>query len=204
VAEGPDFRPHRLTNYLVDDGQELSSVVISPDGKHVVYVRGGDADANWPETPPNPASSPVAPKQQIWSVPFSGGEPKPLVEGGDEPAISPKSDVVAFERDDAIWVSPIDGSAPPKRIIAVRGENVSPEWSPDGSRLALFSRRGDHSFIGVFANDSSPILYLSPSTSRDSTPRWSPDGKHIAFTRRPGAGGAPEPAVERSPNPWEI
>src|ERR1019366_4749930 len=48
VAEGPDFRPRRLTNYLADDGQELSSVVISPDGSYVVYVRGGDSDANWP------------------------------------------------------------------------------------------------------------------------------------------------------------
>lgn len=204
VAEGPDFRPRRLTNYQADDGQELSSVVISPDGKYVVYVRGGDSDANWPDTPPNPASSPVAPKQEMWSVSFSGEEPKPLAEDGDEPKISPRSDVVAFEKDGAIWVTPIDGSVQARRLFAARGNSVSPEWSPDGSRLAYVSRRGDHSFIGVFTGDSSPILYLAPSTSRDSSPRWSPDGKRIAFVRRPGAGGAPEPAIERSPNPWEI
>src|SRR3712207_3827546 len=33
VAEGPDFRPRRLTNYAADDGQELTSVSISADGK---------------------------------------------------------------------------------------------------------------------------------------------------------------------------
>lgn len=47
VAEGPDFQPHRLTNYNTDDGQELTSVTISADGKYVVYVRGGDHGSNF-------------------------------------------------------------------------------------------------------------------------------------------------------------
>ena len=42
VAEGPDFKARRLTNYETDDGQELTSLSISADGKYVVYVRGGD------------------------------------------------------------------------------------------------------------------------------------------------------------------
>ncbi|HVF22350.1 MAG TPA: hypothetical protein VM941_04710, partial [Pyrinomonadaceae bacterium] len=47
VAEGPDFKPRRLTNYQTDDGQELTSLSISRDGKYVVYVRGGDHGSNW-------------------------------------------------------------------------------------------------------------------------------------------------------------
>ena len=47
VAEGPDFSARRLTNYVQDDGQELSSVALSPDGKWVIYVRGGDHGSNW-------------------------------------------------------------------------------------------------------------------------------------------------------------
>jgi len=35
VAEGPDFKPRRLTNYENDDGQELTSLSISADGKYV-------------------------------------------------------------------------------------------------------------------------------------------------------------------------
>src|SRR5215213_8985174 len=38
VAEGPDFKARRLTNYENDDGQELTSLSISADGKFVVYV----------------------------------------------------------------------------------------------------------------------------------------------------------------------
>ncbi|MBX5479848.1 MAG: S9 family peptidase [Pyrinomonas methylaliphatogenes] len=204
VAEAPDWRARKLTNYETDDGQEISSLSISPDGRWVVYVRGGDHGANWDDSlPVNPTSSPVPPKVAIWSVPFAGGEPKMLAEG-DEPVISPRGDQVAFVRDRAIWVVPIDGSAPARKLFTARGDNGSPVWSPDGDRLAFVSNRGDHSFIGIYTDERTPILWIAPSTSRDTHPRWSPDGKRIAFIRRPGTGGPPEPILEQRPNRWAI
>src|SRR5678815_4795481 len=96
VAEGPDFKARRLTNYESDDGQELTSLSISADGKYVVYVRGGDHGSNFDSAVGvNPAIEPTQMKVQIWSAPFGGGEPKLLGEG-DEPLISPKSDRVVF------------------------------------------------------------------------------------------------------------
>jgi Tol biopolymer transport system component len=112
VAEGPQFAARRLTAYPSDDGQELTSVSISPDGRHVVYVRGGEHGSNWEVTVPvNPTSSPAGQRVQIWTVPFEGGTPKTLGEG-DSPAISPRGDLVAFERDRQIWVAPVDCSSP--------------------------------------------------------------------------------------------
>jgi dipeptidyl aminopeptidase/acylaminoacyl peptidase len=206
VAEGPDFRARQLTTYRTDDGQELTSVSVSSDGRYVVYVRGGEHGSNWDDLlPVNPASAPVPPKPGLWSVPFGGGEPKLLAEGGDEPQISPRSDVVAFVKDRQLWVVPIDGSQPAKRILAaVRGEPGNPQWSPDASRIAFVSGRGDHAFIGVFANDSTPIVWLAPSTSRDGSARWSPDGTRIAFVRRPGTGGAPDSILVQRHQPWSI
>jgi dipeptidyl aminopeptidase/acylaminoacyl peptidase len=204
VAEGPDFKERRLTNYEIDDGQELTSLSISADGKYVVYVRGGDHGSNFDSSVGvNPAMTTTQMKVQIWSVPFAGGEPK-LLGDGDEPLISPKSERVVFIKERGIWSAPLDGSTPAKRYFYARGDCGEPEWSPDGSRLAFVSNRGDHSFIGVYINDTTPILYLAPSTSRDASPRWSPDGKRIAFVRRPGNGGAPEPALERRPQAWSI
>jgi dipeptidyl aminopeptidase/acylaminoacyl peptidase len=204
IAEGPEFKPRRLTNYETDDGQELTSLSISRDGKYVVYVRGGDHGSNWESSVGvNPAMRATQARVQIWSVPFAGGEPKLLSEG-DEPVISPKSDRVVFLKERAVWSVSIDGATAAKRLFYARGEAGSLEWSPDGSRLAFVSGRGDHSFIGIYTNDATPILYLAPTTSRDSSPRWSPDGKRIAFVRRPGTGGAPEPILGQCPQAWAI
>jgi Tol biopolymer transport system component len=109
-------------------------------------------------------SSPIPPKTQIWSAAFDGGEPK-LLGDAEAPVISPQSDRVLFEKDRTIWVVPINGSQPAKRLFStVRGENGDAQWSPDGARVAFVGNRGDHSFIGVYSNDSTPILWIAPST----------------------------------------
>jgi len=204
VAEGPTFSARQLTHYDRDDGQELSSVAVSANGQWVVYVRGGDHGSNWDDgLPVNVGSNPVAPKVQIFSVPFDGGDPKPIADG-DEPVVSPRSDVVAFVKGGQIWTAPLDGSAPAKALFTARGENSEPRWSPDGSRLAFVTYRGDHSFIGVYTNDSTAITWLTAAFARDRSPRWSPDGRRIAFVRLPGAGGAPDSLLPPRPNPWEI
>src|SRR5450756_1236955 len=48
LAKGPAFAPVQITQYSEDDGQELTQLTFSPDGTHLVYVRGGDHGANWP------------------------------------------------------------------------------------------------------------------------------------------------------------
>jgi dipeptidyl aminopeptidase/acylaminoacyl peptidase len=204
VAEGPGFAPRRLTNYMADDGQDVTSVSVSPDGKYVVYLRGGDFGSNFDDAMPvNPTGMPAIPKVQIWSVPFAGGEPSALGEG-ESPVISSTSDAVAFERDRQIWGARIDGSAAARTLFTARGSNGSALWSPDGTKLAFVSSRGDHSFIGVFTNDSTPIRWIAPSTARDGSPRWSPNGRAIAFVRRPGSGGPSDSVLTRRPTPWSI
>jgi len=204
VAEGPAFAARKLTNYDADDGQELTSVGLSAGGEWVVYVRGGDHGANWDEdVPVNVTSLPIPPTVQVWSVPFGGGEPKALGEG-EFPVISPRGDIVAFEKERHIWFAPIDGSQPARRIVAANGSNGDGAWSPDGTRFAFVSSRGDHAFIGIYTNDRTPITWLAPSTSRDSAPRWSPDGTRLVFVRRPGLGGAPRPVLEQQHVPWAL
>src|SRR5881394_2138371 len=109
VAEGPEFAARRITSYTDDDGQELTQLSFSRDGKTIVYVRGGDHGSNRQgEAPPNPAELPIQPRIQIWAVSVTGGPPK-LIADGDAPVIAPEGDRIAFVRDRRIWFAPIDG-----------------------------------------------------------------------------------------------
>ncbi len=204
VADGPSFTARKLTAYDKDEGQELTSIALSPAGDRVVYVRGGDHGSNWDdEEPVNATSQPLPPQTGIWSIASAGGEPTSLGEG-DTPAVSPRGDRVAFVRDRHIWSVAIDGAQPATRIVAAAGANGNVVWSPDGSRFAFVSNRDTHAFIGVYENERTPIKWIAPSTSRDSSPRWSPDGTRLVFVRRPGAGGAPASLLEPRHNPWAL
>jgi dipeptidyl aminopeptidase/acylaminoacyl peptidase len=203
VANGPAFKPRQVTQYSADDGQELTQLTFSPDGKHLVYVRGGDHDANWEEKlQPDPASSPVEPKVTMWAARLSGGAPVKVAEG-DAPAISSRGEL-AYLKDKQVWTAPLNGKGKPKRLFFDRGDDGDLTWSPDGAKLAFVSDRDDHSFIGIYDLKTKALTYLSPSTDLDGYPTWSPDSTRIAFARRPGKGGAPKPLLKQTPNPFSL
>jgi dipeptidyl aminopeptidase/acylaminoacyl peptidase len=206
AAEGPDFTPRPVTQFTADDGQELTGLTFSPDGKTLVFVRGGDHDANWPAAgnlAPDPALGTEQPKVTLWLADPSGAKPAAKLVEGDEPAVSSRGEL-AYVKDGAVWTAKLDGTGA-RRLFFDRGKDSELTWSPDGTRLAFASARDDdHGFIGVFAGAERPIEWLAPSTGLDREPVWSPDGTKIAYTRQPGRGGAPQPILARQPRPWSI
>lgn len=202
VAEGPGFAARQVTQYNDDDGQEISELRFSADGGTILYVRGGGKNAAGQV--PNPTSNPAGAEQAVWAVAFAGGEPR-KIDAGNSPQVSARG-WVAYAKEGHIWIAPLDGSAAAQRLFA-RGQNHSPDWSPDGGALAFVSSRGDHSFIAVYDASAKTIRFLAPSVDSDSLPKWSPDGKRIAFVRQPATPrDTPEGyfiAPDR-PRPWAI
>ncbi|MBO0727466.1 MAG: PD40 domain-containing protein, partial [Blastocatellia bacterium] len=200
-AEGPDFKARQLTQYNEDDGQELTDLSFTRDGKWVVYVRGGDP--NSAGEIPNPTSDPSGATQAIHAVSWDTGRVIKLADG-DSPVVSPAGAYVVFSKDDQIHIVEIAEGSEPHQLFAARGSNNTPQWSPDGKRLAFNSSRGAHSFIGVYDFEKRTIKYLAPSIDRDSAPRWSLDGKRIAFIRQPARGNQPRAIFQDQPDPWSI
>jgi len=66
-------------------------------------------------------------------------------------------------------------------------DNLSPTWSPDGSRIAFISNRARTPQLYVMASDGTGQEVLAPfdfgATGQTQAPEWSPDGRLIAFHR---------------------
>ncbi len=203
VAEGPTFEAKRLTSFLDDDGQEITSLQFSPDGKWLVYVRGGEHGSNWStESGINPAQATMIPKVQIWKVPVAGGEATILADG-DEPSVSTDNATVAYVKGGQVFTVPLAGG-PASQLFEIKGNVGNLQWSSDGKQLMCTVNRTTHSMIGIFDMGQKSFKWIAPSFARDTSPRWSRDGKKIAFVRLPGGKGAAKPLLEQRHSPWEI
>jgi dipeptidyl-peptidase-4 len=207
TAAAPDFKPVRVTRFLEDDGTDVTDVNLSDDGSIVVFVRGHGANREgWIA---NPNHDPQGSERAIWAARSAGGPAWRLV-AGTAPQLSPDGRNVLYMKDGQIYkvktAQTVQDSMDRglKPFIRAFGTQSNPRWSPDGSKIAFVSNRGDHSFIGLYDMRTQNVDFVAPSVDCDSNPTWSPDGKSILFTRRPGtpfgaqgqtgAGGIGDPA----------
>src|SRR5436309_11020102 len=146
VAAPPDYAGRAVTAYADDDGQEVGDLRWTPDARAIAFVRGGGPNEKGEY--PNPHSLVAGVEQAVWVVPVAGGNPRRIGEG-HAPAVSPKGDRVAFLRRGQIWWASLADTAA-EQLIHARGTARSLRWSPDGTKLAFVSARGDHAFLAVY------------------------------------------------------
>ena len=189
TAAAPDFKPVNLTGFARDEVFEIPKVYITNDGKTVVFIKGGRPNSKGWVT--NSSSDPEGMEQAIWAVRTETGKLWRVAPGRD-PVISPDGRWILLVKNGLIHRVPLTppsdpvSISKPELLFRAAGQNGSPRWSPDGTRIAFVSQRNDHSYIGLFEISKRKITWIAPNVDRDSNPYWSADGKKIAFLRRPG------------------
>jgi Tol biopolymer transport system component len=121
--------------------------------------------------------------------------------GVTKPAWSPDGERIAFERPGdgdvrptQIYVMSADGSGV-RRLTTSRDGSYSaesdPSWSPDGSRIALWSF--SYGIAAVDSNGGIPTTIYKdfPAVAYGARPTWSPDGSTIAFNTFRGSPSGP-------------
>jgi len=110
------------------------------------------------------------------------------------PALSPDGQWVAAQVTEPtyeeraqsdIWIARTDGSAPPRRLTAARGDETGLAWSPDSRRLAFSARRDGDEVSQIYVIDvaqGGEAVRVTGVSTGARTPRWRPDGKAILFT----------------------
>ena len=181
-AETLVIKSERTIEFDTDEGTWMS-VDISPDGKTLLVDMLGD----------------------LYTMPVSGGEMKPLSSGMQwdyQARYSPDGKQIAFISDrggsDNIWVMNADGSDPNAITKEKRFMFGSPSWSPDGQYIAA-RRYGTYpldsylrsSELWLFHKEGGSGVQLTKGptdtrASRVSGPTFSPDGKFIYFSAMPG------------------
>ncbi len=112
-----------------------------------------------------------------------------------DPRLSPDGKTVAVvartlsEEDNAypsaVWLVPVDGSSPPRKLTAGGKADVDPRFSPDGTQIAFTSNRdGKQRQLYVLPIAGGEARKLTELDEDVTDVAWSPDGARIAFNAR--------------------
>jgi Tol biopolymer transport system component len=131
---------------------------------------------------PVSTNSRVAQDQQ-WSIEDPGGPTKRLEYTATEGTwisvdVSPDGRHVAFDLLGHIYEMSISGGDA-RPLTEGRSWNLSPRYSPDGSRLAFTSDRTGNFDVWVLERQSGKLTNISNSSQNVFRPSWAPDGRRL-------------------------
>jgi Tol biopolymer transport system component/DNA-binding winged helix-turn-helix (wHTH) protein len=164
-------------------------------GREIIYSRGGE----------------------LWRVGITGGASRRVLEVGigvRQPALDGAGRLVYAKpvEDSNIWrqelTSEDSAAQPATALITSTAADVSPDYSPDGTRIAFQSTRSGTATIWTCLSDGTRCDRFTDMHS--GSPRWSPDGQWLAFDSHatgnwdvlvmPANGGQPQRIAPHSAN----
>jgi len=167
---------------LVNVSDDPASIQTSPPG----WTPTGNA-VLW-------SSGDSEPGRRIFAAPV-GGNPQGLLGGLDvesvgSPAVRPLESpnpviaVIAAPGGGEFDVFVYDGDTDVLTNLTVDNtdRDTTPNWSPDGTKIAYRARHDGNSDVWVMDADGSNKTRLTSDPGFDGDPRWSPDGTRLLFT----------------------
>ncbi len=166
----------------------------APDGQSIVISEGGKIRRVSVET------------GDVTTIPFTARvrrtlseQPRSQVSIDDDtltakflqwPSSSPDGARLAFVGVGKIWVVDLpDGEPRPLAPDLEAGLQLTPAWSPDGSRIAFTTWDDlEHGSVWSIAPDGSNSRILTTNAGQYLYPSWSPDGSSLVALRGPGVG----------------
>ncbi len=146
------------------------------------------ADANpttVAEPSPTPQGKPEEASAQVnepTAAPAATGATRFIVFASEQTPSDPESrDIFTIDTSGQNW----------RNLTGTPGQDITPDWSPDGSQIAWASERDNNLEIYTMKADGSNVRRLTQAEATDTLPDWAPDGQTLAF------------ASERDGN-WEI
>ncbi len=181
------FKPIRFEYPAFSPNKEEIAFASDKNGNYEIYVMNKDGSnirnlTNHPTRDVEPSWSPDG-KQIAFQTNRSGMNEIYLMnkDGSDQ-----KNLAIAFQtkRDgmDEMYLVKKDD----EMYIMNRGNDCSPEWSPDGKQIVFVSNRFSNNEICITNPDGSNFKRLTKTDYGEYSPKWSPDGKQIAFIRSGG------------------
>jgi len=149
----------------------LSELAWSPDGSKIAFVRGGGAQGSQP----------------LWVTESNGTQatPLPLAAQGGGPTWSASGTQIAYWFSNQVYIKNSDGSGSATPLSG--GAGREPEWSPDGSRIAMGTIGHPFEFLDLHilpAGGGAPTIVTS--STQFIFAAWSPSGSQIAYHETKG------------------
>ncbi|MDX1520388.1 MAG: hypothetical protein R3264_02020 [Anaerolineae bacterium] len=164
-------------NALSEDGLDDTSPVWSPNGQQIALVSRRDGNREIyvmdveTRNAVNISRHPADDWTPAWSPDGSQLAFSSFRDGGWEIY---RVDVACFARPETCAENFV-------QITSDGSGNISPVWSPDGSRFAFNSKSSGNWDIYTMATDGSDVRQVTTAAENDLSPAWSPDGSQIAF-----------------------
>jgi len=168
-AEGGEARP------LTEEKRHIPAHDWEPEGQSILFVSNRDGTARLWRVGVTPGSVPVGP------LPYGQDAYFLAVARQGKKRVA----FAQIVQDSDIWRLDLKtaGSEPEKLISSTRRE-ASPQYSPDGLRIAFRSNRtgADEIWLREEGSEHPLTSFKGPLTG---SPRWSPNGARLVFDSRP-------------------